>query len=163
MQKLLDIGPKPKWGSKDFTFVRMMVCGGCGSGITAEEKHKKLKDGSIRKYIYYRCTHAKDIQCKEPSIREDELITQLSDLIDEIDLDTVGMKAKIEDEIIRYQKFTRGVLGQKTKTAMQEIDVKIYAKYILQEGTKEERRELLGCLKDRLTLRDQRILLEGNA
>ena len=163
VQKLLDIGPKPKWGSKDFTFVRMMVCGGCGSGITAEEKHKKLKDGSIRKYIYYRCTHAKDIQCKEPSIREDELITQLSDLIDEIDLDTVGMKAKIEDEIIRYQKFTRGVLGQKTKTAMQEIDVKIYAKYILQEGTKEERRELLGCLKDRLTLRDQRILLEGNA
>ena len=160
VQKLLDIGPKPAWGSKDFTFIRMMVCGGCGSGITAEEKHKKLKDGSIRRYVYYRCTHAKDLHCKEPSIREDELIQQLSDLIDEIDLDTIGMKAKLEDEISRYQKFTRGVLGQKTKTMAPEIDVKTYAKYILQEGTKEERRELLGCLKNRITLKNQKIVLE---
>lgn len=157
VQKLLDIGPKPVWGSKDFTFTRMMTCGGCGSGITAEEKNKKLKDGSIRRYVYYRCTHAKDLHCKEPSIREDELIQQLSDLIDDIDLDTIGMKAKLEDEINRYQKFTRGVLGQKTKAMAPEIDVKTYAKYILQEGTKEERRELLGCLKNRLVLSNQQL------
>jgi site-specific DNA recombinase len=161
VQKLLDIGPKPAWGSKDFTFIRMMVCGGCGSGITAEEKHKKIKDGSVRRYVYYRCTHAKNLHCKEPSIREDELIQQLSEIIDDIDLDTIGMQAKLEDEISRYQKFTRGVLGQKTKTDSPEIDVKTYAKYILQEGTKEERRELLGCLKDRLTLKNQKIIIEN--
>ncbi|MEI8229954.1 MAG: recombinase family protein [Candidatus Peregrinibacteria bacterium] len=160
VQKLLSMGPKHEWGTKDFTFTRMMVCGGCGSGITAEEKHKNLKDGGIRKYIYYRCTHAKDLHCKEPSIREDELIEQLSGLIDSIDLDTMGMKAKLEDEISRYNKFTKGVLGQKTKTDVPMVDVKAYAKYILQEGTKEERRELLGCLKDKLTLKDQRIVLE---
>lgn len=160
VQKLLDIGPKPAWGSKDFTFIRMMVCGGCGSGITAEEKHKKLKDGSIRRYVYYRCTHAKNLHCKEPSIREDELIQQLSELIDEIDLDTIGMQAKLEDEINRYQKFTKGVLGHKTKATAPEVDVKTYAKYILQEGTKEERRELLGCLKDKLILKSQKISLE---
>lgn len=155
VQKLLDIGPKPEWGSKDFTFVRMMICGGCGSGITAEEKHKKLKDGSIRRYVYYRCTHARDLHCKESSIREDELIEQLSNLIDSIDLDTTGMKTKLEDEISRYQKFTRGVLGQKTKTAIQEVDVKTYAKYILREGGKEERRELLGCIKSKILLQDE--------
>jgi DNA invertase Pin-like site-specific DNA recombinase len=154
VQKQLDMGPKHEWGTKDFTFVRMMNCGACGSGITAEEKHKKLRDGSIRKYIYYRCTHARDLHCKEPSIREDELIKQLSDLIDQIDLDTMGMKAKLEEEISRYQKFTRGVLGQKAKTAVQEIDVKTYAKYILQEGTKEEKRELIGCLKTKIVLKD---------
>ena len=144
VQKLLDIGPKPAWGSKDFTFIRMMICGGCGSGITAEEKHKKLKDGSIRRYVYYRCTHAKNLHCKEPSIREDELIQQLSELIDDLDLDMIGMKTKLEDEIKRYQKFTHGVLGQKTQTPIQEIDIKTYAKYIMREGTKMERRELLG-------------------
>lgn len=161
VQKLLDIGPKPAWGSKDFTFTRMMICGECGSGITAEEKHKKLKDGSIRKYVYYRCTHSKNLHCKEPSIREDELIAQLSELMDDIDLDAIGMKAKMEEEISRYQKFTRGVLGQKTKTNSPEIDVKTYAKYMLQEGTKEERRELLGCLKNRMILKDQRLTLES--
>jgi len=160
VQKLLELGPKPKWGSKDFAFTRMMTCGGCGSGITAEEKHKKLKNGSLRRYVYYRCTHSKNLQCKEPSIREEELIEQLSNLIDKIDLDVAGMKAKLEEEVSRYQRFTRGVLGQKAKTATQNIDMKTYARYILQEGTKEERRELLGCLRDKLILKSQTISLE---
>ena len=160
VQKLLDLVQKPEWVSKDFAFTKLMTCGGCGSGITAEEKRKKNKDGSVRRYVYYRCTHTKDLHCKEPSIREEELIKQLSELIDTIDFDTLGMKAKLEEEVARYQKFTRGVLGQKTKANAPEIDLKIYAKYILQEGTREERRELLGCLKDRLTLKDQQIRLE---
>ncbi len=160
VQKLLSMGPKHEWGTKDFTFTRMMVCGGCGSGITAEEKRKKLANGNIRKYIYYRCTHAKDLHCKQPSIREEELIEQLSALIDSIDLDTMGMRAKLEDEIKRYNKFSRGVLGQKGKTDVPMIDVKTYAKYILQEGSKEERRELLGCLKNRLILKDQKITMD---
>ncbi|HLC76555.1 MAG TPA: recombinase family protein [Candidatus Peribacterales bacterium] len=160
VQKLLDLVQKPEWVSKDFAFTKLMTCGGCGSGITAEEKRKKNKDGSVRRYVYYRCTHTKDLHCKEPSIREEELIKQLSELIDTIDFDTMGMKAKLEEEVARYQKFTRGVLGQKTKANAPEIDLKIYAKYILQEGTREERRELLGCLKDRLLLKEQRIILE---
>jgi site-specific DNA recombinase len=161
VQKLLALGPKPVWGSKSdgFAFTRMMTCGECGSGITAEEKHKKLKDGVVRRYVYYRCTHSKNLHCEEPSIREEELIKQLTDMIDKIDLDMTGMKAKLADEVNRYQKFTRGVLGQKAKATMQEIDVKTYAKYIMQEGTKEERRELLGCLKDKLILKDQQILI----
>ena len=161
VQKLLAHGPKPVWGSKsdNFAFTKMMTCGACNSGITAEEKHKKLADGALRRYVYYRCTHSKDLHCKEPSIREEQLIEQLAEMIDKIDLDTIGMKAKLADEENRYQKFTRGVLGQKTKTAAQEIDVKTYAKYILQEGTKEERRELLGCLKDRITMKEGKITL----
>ena len=162
VQKLLALGPKPVWGSKsdNFAFTKMMTCGACGSGITAEEKHKRLKDGQVRRYVYYRCTHSKDLHCKEQSIREEELIEQLAEMIDRIDFDTIGMKAKLEEEINRYQRFTRGVLGQKTKTEARQIDVKTYAKYILQEGSKEERRELLGCLKDKLTLRGQQIVLE---
>ncbi len=162
VQKLLALGPKPVWGSKseNFAFTKMMTCGACTSGITAEEKHKKLADGAVRRYVYYRCTHSKDPNCKEPSIREEQLIDQLAEMIDRIDLDATGMKVKMEEEKKRYQKFSQGVLGLKTKKAEQEIDVKTYAKYILKEGSKEERRDLLDCLKDRLILKNQRIILE---
>jgi DNA invertase Pin-like site-specific DNA recombinase len=155
VQKLLALGPKPVWGSKsaNFAFTKIMTCGACGSGITADEKHKQLKDGAVRRYAYYRCTHTKDLHCKEPSIREDHLIEQLSKFIDAIDLDSIGMQAKLEEEIHRYQKFTYGVLGQKTSTVAQKIDVKTYAKYILQEGTTQERREIMNCLTTKLSIK----------
>jgi hypothetical protein len=60
VQKVLDLAPKKEWGYKDFHFVRTMTCGGCGSGITAEEKIKYRKNGSFTKYVYYRCTKSRN-------------------------------------------------------------------------------------------------------
>lgn len=163
VQKLLSMGPKREWGSKldNFHFTRMFICGGCGSGITAEEKQKPLKDGTIRKYIYYRCTHSRNLRCKEPSIREEDLIDQLAEIIDTIDLDELGMRFKLEEEVARFKRFTSGVLGQDSAPALQGVDVRRYAKYILKEGTKDEKHELLGCLKSKMILKDGVLQLEG--
>lgn len=163
VQKLLNMGPKREWGSRmdNFHFTRMFSCGGCTSGITAEEKHKPLKDGTVRKYIYYRCTHSRNLRCKEPSIREEDLIEQLSEIIDTVDLDELGMRFKLEEEVARYKKFTSGVLGQDAAPAMQGMDVRRYAKYILREGTKDEKHELLSCLKSKMILKDGNIQIEG--
>lgn len=155
--RVLDMAPKKQWGSKEFAFTRMMLCGGCGSGITAEEKHKKMKDGSIRKYVYYRCCHARDLSCKEASIREDELLESMLAIIDSVDLDKLGMKQKLQEEVARYEKFTTGVLGQAVGATMPKVDIKTYAKYILQSGKMEEKRELLSCLKSKLLLKDGKV------
>jgi DNA invertase Pin-like site-specific DNA recombinase len=156
VQKVLDMAPKKEWGYKDFHFVRMMICGGCGSGITAEEKVKYRKNGTSTKYVYYRCTKSRNLHCKEASIREDVLVEQLMTLIDTIDLDESGMRAKLEEEVKRYCRFTQGVLGQDPAgdPTLPKVDARSYAKYILKDGTKDERRQLLGCLKDKLTLKD---------
>jgi len=45
--------------SKEFAFTKLMVCGLCGSGISAEEKYKQLKDGTSARYIYYGCGRSK--------------------------------------------------------------------------------------------------------
>jgi hypothetical protein len=37
---------------KEFAFTKMMTCGLCGSGICADEKFKKLKDGSVNRHVY---------------------------------------------------------------------------------------------------------------
>ncbi len=149
----------PKTESKEFAFTKLIKCGYCGSGITADEKFKKLKGGGTNRHVYYFCTKAKNIDCKNPPINEPSLINELIELVDKIDLDDLGVKTKIEQEISRFNKFRIGVLGQKNKIHTTEIDVRNYAKYLLKEGTIYEKRELLSFLKSKLLLKDKKIVL----
>ena len=138
-----------------------MVCGLCESGISAEEKYKQLKDGTVAKYIYYGCGRSKDRHCKNPYLREEELTNQFIKLMDKIDLNETGVKLKFDEEIKRYNKFHRGVLGTKSRTdTHQSIDLRSYAKYILNEGTNEEKRELMGCFKSKLKITKGIVTLE---
>ncbi|MCX6787892.1 MAG: hypothetical protein NT108_01860 [Candidatus Kaiserbacteria bacterium] len=67
------------------------------------------------------------------------------------------MREKIEVEIARYNKFRMGVLGAKKKDHATTIDIRIYAKYLLKDGTITEKRELWSCLKSDLVLMDRKI------
>ncbi len=137
--------------SHEFAFTKLMVCGLCGSMISAEEKYKQLKDGTTAKYIYYGCGRSKDRHCKNEYLREEELVDQLVKLLDQIDFNNSGIQIKFEDELKRFNKFQRGVLGfSDKKTQHKDIDLKTYAKYILKEGTNEEKRELMGCFKSKI-------------
>ncbi len=139
--------------SHEFAFTKLMVCGLCESGISAEEKFKQLKNGTVAKYIYYGCGRSKDRHCKNSYLREEELTEQLIKLMDQIDLNETGVKIKFEEELKRYNKFHRGVLGmQKQTNTHQDIDLHTYAKYILHDGTNEEKRELMSCFKSKLKI-----------
>jgi len=148
----------PKTESKEFAFTKLIKCGYCESGITADEKFKKLKDGGVNRHVYYMCTRAKDTDCANQAVNEKDLIEELGELLETIDLDDIGMRVKIEEEVARYNKFRIGVLGMKTKDRNSAIEVRNYAKYLLKEGTITEKRELLSCLKSALVLKDKRIL-----
>ena len=52
VQIQLTVAPKAPAGTKEFSFTRMLKCGACKTGITAEEKLKKLKTGEVRRYVY---------------------------------------------------------------------------------------------------------------
>ena len=148
-----------KYKSKEFAFTQLMRCGHCDSGVTAEEKYKTLKNGSTVKYIYYGCTRSKDLHCKGGYLREEELILQLINAIDQVSLDELGLRKRLKDEVDRYHKF-QGILGaEKQKVQMMDIDMKNYAKYILKEGNLFEKRELLAHLKNRLILKAKVITL----
>ncbi|MHB8660701.1 MAG: hypothetical protein ACYC75_02045 [Minisyncoccota bacterium] len=41
-----------------------------------------------------------------------------------------------------------------------DIDVRIYAKYLLKEGTIMEKSEMFSCLKSKLVLEDRKITIE---
>jgi len=145
--------------SKEFAFTKLMTCGLCGSGITADEKFKRQKSGIIHRHVYYGCTKTKDRNCKGGYINEIDLIKQFEDLIDQIDIDEIGIKGKIKTEVERFKNFQQILLGKKDKIQVQKIDIQNYAKYILREGGNIEKRELLGCFKSRLTLKEKQVAL----
>ncbi len=148
--------------NKEFAFTRLFTCGYCGSGISAEEKWKQLKDGTNAKYIYYGCSRARDRNCKNKYIREEELITELLKILDQVNINELGMRQKLEDEIARFNIFQRSVLGSTEKIQNnKETDIRNYAKYILKEGMVSEKRELLANLRSRIEYKDKVLSLVG--
>ena len=142
---------------KEFAFTKLMKCGHCGSGITADEKFKKLSNGSVKRYVYYGCTRSRNLNCKGGYLREEELVKQLCGILDKIDLDELGIQGQFKEEVERYYKFSKGVLGIKMDQFKQQkqTDIRNYAKYILKEGIIQEQRNLLSNLKSRLVMRDK--------
>ncbi len=155
----LEAPPRRHPGTNEFDFTRLFFCGACGSGISAEEKFKHCKNGKTHRYVYYHCTHGADRYCKEKTIREEDLVIQLLEIIDKIDIDEIGIKEEIQKEIQKYQQFSYMVLGKETEFDNKPIDadVRNYTKHILKNGTREAKRELLKCLKSRLKIKDKKI------
>jgi site-specific DNA recombinase len=146
--------------NREFAFTKLFTCGHCGSGISAEEKYKQLKDGTHARYIYYSCSRARDRNCKNKYIREEDLITELLKILDKVNINELGMRQKLEDEIARFNIFQRSVLGatEKLKTD-KEMDIRNYAKYLLKEGAVSEKRELLANLRSKIMYKDKKLTL----
>lgn len=146
--------------NKEFAFTKLFTCGYCGSGISAEEKYKQLKDGTHARYIYYSCSRARDRHCKNKYIREEDLILELLKIIDQMNINELGMRQKLEDEINRFNIFQRSVMGEKHKIQnTKDTDIRNYAKYLLKEGSTSEKRELLGNLRSRIIYKDKELEL----
>jgi hypothetical protein len=145
----------------EFSFTKLFTCGYCGSGISAEEKWKVLKDGTSAHYIYYGCSRARDRNCKNKYIREEELIEELLKIMDQVNINELGMRQKLEDEIRRFNKLQKIVNGKSGNELVEENEVNIrqYVKYLLKEGSVSDKRELLGNLRSRLSYKDKKITL----
>lgn len=137
----------------------MMKCGSCGSGITAQEKFKTTRDGDRRRYVYYHCSRSIDKECKEPYIREELLIEQLVGVLDSIEIDHSVSRKKFLEEMERYQKFLTSVLGRDEKLKVPRLDHRSYIRHVLTNGSKEEKRELLFCMKSELRLSQKLVVI----
>jgi hypothetical protein len=90
------------------------------------------------------------------------VLEQFVKLMDQIDLNEIGIKEKIKAEVERVKKFQRIILGTKEKIEVKDIDIRNYAKYVLKESSDPEKRELLSCLKSKIILNNKNILLQTN-
>ncbi len=144
---------------KEFAFTKIMKCGLCGSGISADEKFKKLKNGGVNRHVYYGCTKARDKNCKCGYINETDLIKQLQGLIDKLELKELPMKNKIKSDLQKFKKFQRMISGKNDNIDISGVDIQNYAKFILREGETQEKRDLLRCLKGLIVLKNKIITI----
>lgn len=140
---------------KEFAFTRIMKCGVCGSGITADEKFKKLINGGVNRHVYYRCTKAKDRNCKNSALNENELIESLFDMVDTLNINKVKLTAKLDVEIQKFKKLQAMFLGKKKTEKIEPIDLKDYTKFVLKEGSPLEQRSILECISSELVLKNK--------
>lgn len=136
--------------TKQFNFLHFMKCGDCGSGVTAQEKFKKLSTGEIAIYRYYGCSHGKNWKCRQPYINEQDLISQLADMIDDVDLDLLGMRAELDAEIEKWYDFHSFVTGEPVIDRTLEkkaIDLRRFAKALFRDADDpDEQRKMLQFL-----------------
>jgi hypothetical protein len=139
----------------------MFKCGSCGSAISPDEKIKRLKNGTIRRYVYYGYWKKWMTGCKEPWIREENLMDQLLKMVDKVEIQELAAVERIKIEIERVQKMIKSLGGHTDQllNSIPKIDACSSAKYILKTGTREEKRELLKYINSHFLLQSCKLII----
>ena len=161
VQQKMVVAPKSKPGTKQFDYTKLLKCGGCGSGITAQEKFKQTKKHGQRRYIYYHCTQAKDFNCAEPYLREEKLAEAFVHLLANITIEEIESKEALRAELDRFRRLSSAVLGYSDNPEQSEINLHNFAKYVLHEGTRAEKRALISCLEQTVYLKNKEVTTQA--
>jgi len=94
-------------------------------------------------------------------MREEDLVKNLLELIDNIDMYELGLKERVKEEMERYNKF-QALMGFKTDSEVKpkKVDMRTFVKYILKEGSMIEKRELLSNMRSKLVLTKEGFTLQ---
>jgi DNA invertase Pin-like site-specific DNA recombinase/predicted metal-binding protein len=158
---LLDRGKYDPREPNKYAFTNLFKCGSCGSGVGVDGKIKTLKDGTMVHHIYYHCTQFRDPKCPELYIKEEDLIEQLILLTDLIDIDELGIDQQLRKDIEQFNVFASGMFGQQLlDKPLQQVDPKTYVKYILKNGSLEQKRNIMKCSKSKIIIKNKRLFIE---
>jgi len=151
--------PKGRTGDKTFNYSGTMVCGECGSAVTAEEKRKLLSNGTKKKYIYYLCSKYTHRDCKQLPIYEIDLIPKLVELMDGVNLDRFLLKTEYEFEVNKYHKMNEQLSDHYQKQARANVDIRSQMKYVVENESREDRIRLLKNLGGKIYLQNREVTL----
>lgn len=121
---------KGQWGSKQFAFRGLLTCGKCTSSITAEEKHKLLKNGTYARYVYYMCAKGRNRNCDEKYINETDLKAQLIDYI-RLNADSMDLSAELRRSVSEHHRILTFHLRQHGLKTDKIDPLGSYVEYVL--------------------------------
>ncbi len=95
-------------------------------------------------------------------IREDALILQLLEMLDDIDINTISVWDSLKEEIRRYNLFQSQLLKKDSREVVsaKQINLREYMKYMISNGSKDEKREILGMIQADIILKDKKVYIE---
>lgn len=162
VQAQLTVVPKGGYRSKDFAFRGAITCAKCGRHLTATEKVKIIKStGLAKRYVYYHCSKDPADPCREPYVREEKLIAQLVEMLDQLDLDKEKLEHKFADDFAKFTAFSKGVLGENESGAfsLTNRDYRNYISYVWQHGSLEERKSAMTMIQSTLLMDGGKVIL----
>ncbi len=109
-------------------------------------------------YIYYSLLFSLlvlDIVCQKYYAPD----KQISKIIKEVGIKNLPMKEKIRSEVDRIKKFYSMILNEEAQVYLKDVHSIAHETFILQEGSIEEQRDIMNCLKGLLVLQDRKIAL----
>lgn len=160
VQQKMVVASKSKPGTKQFDYTKLLKCGGCGSGITAQEKYKQTKKHGQKRYVYYHCTQSRNFDCAEPYLREEKLTEAFIRLLAGITIEEVESKEALRNELDRFRRLSSAVQGYSDSQEQPVINLHNFAKYVLAEGTRDEKRSLIACLDETLYLKNKEVVTQ---
>ena len=96
-------------------------------------------------------------------MREEEILNQLVKVMDQVDFNKKGVFEAMDHEVEKFNKLSQAIFGKtngKQEINPNKADIKSYAKYILLEGSRDEKREMLTNLKSKFILKDGKISIK---
>ena len=147
-----------KWGSKKFTFQKMLKCGTCGRPLICVDKHRYRKWSEPLYHVYYYCSRPYNKSCTEQYISEDQIIRQLRSYIQLLKPETTHMTEKFAAGLKNFEKMRNEILlARDIDPELHPITFREYAMYILQDGSTEEKRELLKSLAPQFYIHNRKL------
>lgn len=148
---------KGKPGSKTFAFKGLLTCGKCGSAITAEEKHKLLKDGTYNRHVYYSCAKGKDRNCDQKYVNENDLIEQFKKYINEHESE-IKVSYQIQKQIAEHQKLLLYYLPKYGIETDKIKSLQSYAEYVMSLPNQKLMTEFIDGINIRFKMNNGEIL-----
>lgn len=158
VQEQLVTSQKSPWGEKIITFKGLFKCGSCGSNIIGEEKWRKRKYLEPRKHVYYHCARQLE-KCPEPYISEDKLIKQILRYINFMNIahpNFLKLTETLQGSIKSYLAIREEILYEEDiNPTNRPLDPVNFARYVLTNGTIEEKRDLVLALNRQLYIKNK--------
>jgi len=155
VQKKMEVAPKSKPGTRVFDFTKILRCGHCGSGITAQEKVKH----SGARYIYYHCTKARDPKCSQAYVREEIIIEELIGLLEQTPIDIIKAETSLGEKLEIFRQFS-SLQPENREIDSDQIALSKFLGHIFKDGSRKEKRELIACIKGELYLNERQIIVK---
>ena len=118
-----------------FAYAGMLKCGNCQSSVTAEQHFNRYG----YRYVYYHCTHKnRNVPCREKSVEEGSLDSQVLAFLKQIHLD----EKMLRDALAAVDELSKSEANEATKEAV-EKDLAVCQKS-LDNLTRMRYQELIG-------------------
>jgi DNA invertase Pin-like site-specific DNA recombinase len=103
--------PRPK--RNVFTYAGLLKCGTCQSSVTVERHVNRYG----YRYVYYHCTHKnRKVPCREKSLEEERLDSQILAFLERIHLD----KKMLRDALAEVDRLSKSEANEATKQAVEK-------------------------------------------